>query len=229
MSTLTTYALADGIATITMDDGKVNAMSPDMTGELLAQLDQAEQDEAVVILTGRPGRFSAGFDLRVPLDQWGSMLIGGAEVAKRMLAFPQPVVVACSGHAIAMGAFLLLAGDHRIGVDADAKIGLNEVAIGLTLPWFGLALAKHRLPNEFYDRCTVTGPLLAPAQAVTAGFLDELVTPEELHAAARAKATELAQLKMPAHHGTKLRVRADVLAGVQDGIDLIATREVADW
>ena len=230
MSARTTYDLTDGIATITMDDGKVNAVAPELSAELLAHLDQAEADDVgAVVLTGRPGRFSAGFDLRVPGDQWGEMMIAGAEVSKRLLGFPKPTVIACTGHAIAMGAFLLLAGDHRIGVTGDAKIGLNEVAIGLTLPWFGIELAKHRLNSRYYDRCTVTGPLLGVDEAVLAGFLDTLVAPEELHAAARAKATELAELKIPAHPLTKLRVRADVIAGVQRGIDAIKTKDVADW
>lgn len=229
MSERTTYDLTDGVATITMDDGKVNAVAPELSAELLGHLDQAERDDAVVILAGRPGRFSAGFDLRVPMDQWGPMMIAGAEVSKRLLGFPRPTIVACTGHAIAMGAFLLLSADHRIGVTGDAKIGLNEVEIGLTLPWFGIELAKHRLPNQFFDRCTITGPLLSPEEALAAGFLDELVAPEELHAAARAKAMQLAGLKVPAHPLTKLRVRADVIAGVQRGIDAIKTKDVADW
>lgn len=229
MSARTGYDLTDGIATITMDDGKVNAVAPELSAELLAHFDQAERDGAVVILTGRPGRFSAGFDLRVPGDQWGPMMMAGAEVAKRMLGFPRPVVVACTGHAIAMGGFLLLAGDHRIGVRGDAQIGLNEVKIGLTLPWFGIELAKHRLPNQHFDRCTVTGPLFGPEEAVTYGFLDELVDPGDLTTAARAKAEELAGLNEVAHANTKLRIREDVIAGVQRGIDAIATKPVTEW
>lgn len=226
MSDLSTYELSDGIATITMDDGKVNALSTAMLSELAGHFDQAERDEAVVILTGRATTLSAGFDLRCEPDGWPEMLTHGARIAERMLGFPRPVVVACNGNAIAMGAFLLLSGDHRIGVAGEGRIGLNEVAIGLTLPWFAIALARHRLTRPAYDRCAVTGVLLGPEDALAAGFFDELVvTGEDLSAAARAKAGELAGVNMEAHAATKLRVREEALEGVRDGIDRIANPE----
>ena len=225
MADLTTYALADGIATITMDDGKVNALSPAMLGELAAHLDQAERDDAVVVLTGRPGRFSAGFDLRVPEAEWGEMMIAGAEVAARLLDFPRPVVAACSGHAIAMGAFLLLAVDARVGVAGDAQIGLNEVAIGMTMPAFGVALARYRLTPPYFDRCVVTSEPLSSQSARDAGFLDAVVAPEALAATAGALAEQLKGLDPAAHAATKRRVRAETLAGVQAGIARIRLDE----
>lgn len=171
-STLTTYDLADGIATITMDDGKVNALSPEMTNEVAGQLERAETDEAVVILTGRATTFSAGFDLRVEAERWPEMLVAGARLAERMLTFPRPIVIACNGNAIAMGGFLLLSADYRIGAEGEFRIGLNEVMIGLTVPWFGIEIARHRLARPYFDRCTITGVLLGPQEARTAGFLD---------------------------------------------------------
>jgi enoyl-CoA hydratase len=151
------------------------------------------------------------------------MLAAGASLAERMLSFPRPVVVACNGNAIAMGGFLLLSGDHRIGSGGDFRIGLNEVAIGLTLPWFGIALARHRLTRPYYDRCTVTGVILGPDEAQTAGFLDQIADPDELATTAREVATQLAGVNMAAHAATKLRVREEVLAGVRDGIERITS------
>lgn len=227
MTPLVGFALNDGIATLTMDDGKVNALSPTMTAELLAAFDRAEREAArAVVLTGRPARFSAGFDLRVERAGWPEMMIGGARVALRMLTFPRPVVVASTGHAIAMGAFLLLAGDHRIGVSGEPQIALNEVAIGLTMPAFGVALARHRLAAPWFDRCTITSAVLGPDDAVRAGFLDELVDPADLAAVASQRAHGLAELDPDAHLQTKLRVRADVIAGVQQGIGRIASGAV---
>jgi enoyl-CoA hydratase len=223
MSALARYELAGGIATITMDDGKVNALSSAMIGEVSAHFDQAERDEAVVVLTGRELTLSAGFDLRTPPEGWPEMLAAGAGLAERMLSFPRPVVVGCNGNAIAMGGFLLLAADYRVGAGGDFRIGLNEVAIGLTLPWFGIAIAKHRLTRPYYDRCTVTGVILEPDEAQAAGFLDEIVGPDEVPAAARLAATRLAGVNMHAHAATKLRIRADVLAGVRDGIERITS------
>ena len=131
------YELHDSVATITMDDGKVNALSVRMLGTLGEALDRAETDRAIVVLTGRPGIFSAGFDLQV-LRAGGAdavqMLKAGFELAERLLSFPTPVVVACSGHAIAMGSFLVLSADYRVGVSGEFRITANEVAIGLTMP-----------------------------------------------------------------------------------------------
>lgn len=223
MSGRSTYELADGIATITMDDGKVNALSEAMLRELAAHFDQAERDEAVAVLTGRTGTLSAGFDLRTEPEGWPAMLTAGAELAERMLSFPRPVVVACNGNAIAMGGFLLLSADYRLGVAGEYKIGLNEVAIGLTLPWFAIALTRHRLSRPYADRCAVTGVILGPEEARTAGFFDQLVAPDELAGAAREAAAQLAGVNMVAHAATKLRMREQVLAGVRDGIERLGS------
>lgn len=228
MTDLTTYSLDDGVATITLDDGKVNALSAEMLGAIGDQLDRAEQDEAVVVLTGRATTFSAGFDLRS--QDWPTMLAAGAGLAERLLAFPQPTVAVCNGNAIAMGAFLLLSTDVRIGVTGAAKIGLNEVQIGMTLPWFGIELAKHRLTKPAYDTCTVTGPLLGPDAARDAGFLDILVAPEALAAATAEVTAGLKTLDRAAHAATKLRTRTDVIAGVRASKERIqAGRPIVEW
>jgi len=228
MTELTTYRLDDGIATITMDDGRVNALSSAMLSEVSAAFDRAEADEAVVVLTGRERTFSAGFDLRCEADGWPAMLAAGARLAERMLAFPQPVVVACNGNAIAMGGFLVLSADHRVGTQGEFRVGLNEVAIGLTVPWFGIAIARHRLSRPAYDRCLITGALLGPQEAVDAGFLDEVVPAEQLQARALEVARTLAGVNRTAHAATKLRVREAAIAGVRDGIDRI-TGSGREW
>ena len=222
------YSLEDGVATIVMDDGKVNVLSPEMLGEIAAALDRAEQDEAIVLITGREQTFSAGFDLKCPPEQAAEMIGGGARLAERLLSFPAPVVAACNGNAIAMAAFMLLCSDIRIGVGGEFRIGLNEVAIGLTIPWFGIAVARHRLAPPYFDRCTVTGAMLDPAEAARAGFLDRLVAAAELRPAALEAAGELGRLKLEAHRATKLRVREDVLEGVRDGIERIGSPD-REW
>jgi enoyl-CoA hydratase len=225
---LLTYSLDDGVATIAMDDGKVNALSPAMLEELSSAIDRAEEDGAVVVITGRGQILSAGFDLKSLPEHPREMLSGGARLAERLLSFPQPVVAACNGNAIAMAAFILLSCDVRIGVPGDFRIGLNEVAIGLTVPWFGISLARHRLARPYFDRCTVTGAMLDPEEAVRAGFLDRLVAADELMPAAIEAAGELKQLNFDAHRATKMRVRADVLDGVRDGVDRIGSPD-REW
>src|SRR3954454_14120047 len=132
-----------------MDDGKVNALSIDMLDDLNAALDRAEADEAIVVLTGRGDVFCAGFDLGVLTGDGGAavpMLRAGFELAHRVLSYRRPVIVACSGHAIAMGAFLLLSADYRIGVAGAAhKYTSNEVAIGLTMPRAAIAICRPAL------------------------------------------------------------------------------------
>ncbi len=199
MRRLTTYELEDGVATIAMDDGKVNALSPAMLDELLGAFDRAAGDEAPVVLTGRMTTFSAGFDLCCEPERWPDMVAAGARLAERIMCFPQPVVAACNGNAIAMAAFMLLSADHRIGTAGDYRIGLNEVAIGLTIPWFGVEIARHRLSRPYFDRCTITGALLGPAEALDAGFLDRLVEPDQLEVSAHATARRLSALDRAAH------------------------------
>lgn len=222
MAELTSYALADGVATITMDDGKANAFSIAMLEALHADFDRAEQDGAVVVLTGREGRFSAGFDLKVfqeEPERIVEMLTLGATLCERVLAFPRPVLTAVNGHAIAAGSFLPLAADLRIGVDGPFQIGLNEVKIGLTVPLFVVELARQRLAPAHFDRSIGGARLVEPAEAVTAGFLDRAVPAEEFLREVAAGAEELAELNAEAHTASKLRARAPAIAAIRGAIE----------
>jgi enoyl-CoA hydratase len=228
MSELVTYELVGRIATIRMDDGKVNAFSIAMLQAIHAALDQAERDSAVVILTGRESYFSAGFDLKVFTaagEQVIEMLRLGATLAERVLSFATPVVIACNGHAVAAGSFLPLAADRRIGVQGRFRIGLNEVKIGLTVPWFAIELARRRLTPAHFDRSVVSAAMHSPDEAVAAGFLDKVVPAAELGAASLQVATELAELNPVAHTATKLRARAGVLTALRVAIDTELTLE----
>lgn len=219
---MVTYELRDRVARITLDDGKVNAFSIAMLREIHAALDRAEADGAVVLITGREGFLSAGFDLKVfreEPERLGEMLRLGADLSERILAFPTPVAVVCSGHAIAAGSFLLLAADLRVGVDGPYEIGLNEVKIGLTLPLFVVELARHRLTPPHFDRALVTARIYRPAEAVEPGFLDRVVAPGDLEEAGEAAAQELAGLSPEAHAATKLRVRGSAIEAVHTAIE----------
>jgi enoyl-CoA hydratase len=221
MGSRTRFELEDGIARITMDDGKVNAMSTEMIGELRERLDEAEKAGAVTVLHGRPGVFSAGFDL--PTFQRGAaatveMVRAGAELVERLLAYPLPVLTACTGHAYPMGAFLMLAADVRLGVSGPWRIGMNEVAIGLTVPKFALEIARHRLTPPGFARIT-TAPLFGPEEAARLGYLDQVVEPGDLPGAVRAEAERLRTLHMPSFSATKARINARALQAVRDALD----------
>lgn len=222
MAELASYELDGGIATIAMDDGKVNALSIEMLKEVLAAFDQAESDGAVVVFTGREKYFSAGFDLQVfseRPEEIVEMLTLGARLSERILSFPTPVLVACPGHAIAAGTFPALAADVRIGAEGPFKLGLNEVKIGLTVPLYVVELARQRLTPRDYNRALVTGAFYSPAEAVGAGLLDRVVPAEGLREASLEAAEELAGLNMEAHAATKLRVREGALDALRTAIE----------
>jgi enoyl-CoA hydratase len=222
MNTIVTYTHSGSVATIAMDDGKANAISLRMLGELNRALDQAETDKATVVLTGRPGMFSGGFDLSV-LKAGGpdatNMVKGGFELAARLLAFPTPVVVACTGHAVAMGCFLVLSADYRIGVEGSFKIGANEVAIGLTMPYFAIELCRERLAPSHFNRALLTSEFFTPQDATLAGFLDNVVPAGVVQSTAHSKALELSQLNPAVYFATKLRVRERALTAIRDAIE----------
>lgn len=222
MGSPVSYSLDEAIAVITMDDGKVNVMSLEMLAEINAALDQADADRAVVVLSGRDGVFSAGFDLRV-LRAGGSkaiaMVRAGFELAERILAFPLPVVIACTGHAVAMGAFLLLAGDYRLGAAGSFRLTANEVAIGLTMPRAAVEILRQRLTPAAFNRAVTLAEPFSPANAVETGFLDRVVDASELRAAACNVGAELAKLDLDAHAASKRRARALTLEALRAAID----------
>lgn len=228
MTDLVSYAFADGVATLTMDDGKANAMGPGMQAALSAALDRAAADKAIVVLTGRPGVFSGGFDLSVfkagdPRVTF-QMLTGGAHLAQRLLSYPHPVIAACSGHAVAMGLFLLQCADVRIGLKTGATFQANEVLIGMTLPHFALETVRHRV-NTPHLQLVGTASAYAGEAAVLAGLLDEAVPPEALAAAVQAQVERLKKAHPASFTATKQRLCANVLAAMPAAIE----KDIADW
>ena len=215
------YKVQDSVATITLDDGKVNALSPRMQSEVNSALDRAENDHAVVILTGRDGVFSAGFDLKVIRsggEETLTMLRGGFALAERLLSFPTPVIVSCTGHALAMGVFLLLCGDYRIGVAGPYRIAANEVAIGMTVPRAAIEIVRQRLTPAAVNRSIVLAETFSPESALAAGFIDQLVEPSLLAATGQTLALDYTKLDMRAHVESKLRLRAGTLAAIRAGV-----------
>jgi enoyl-CoA hydratase len=217
------YSLRDQVATIRIDDGKRNALSPAILEEINAALDRAESDRAIVILTGRESVFSAGFDLHV-MKHGGMnalrMLRDGYVLTARVMAFPRPVIAACNGHSLAMGVFLMLSSDYVIGSRGDYKIAANEVAIGLTMPRVAAATLRHRLNPAAFQRAVAVSKYFDPEAALQAGFFDELVMPADLDTRAEACAAEFKALDQRAHLGTKRRIRSAVIRRIRWSIPL---------
>ncbi len=216
----------EGVSQIVMDDGKANAMGFKMFAELEVALERSIACSNAVILTGRPGLLSAGFDLKVIQEgtekEKSELVSKGISILMRFFGLENPVVVASSGHAVALGGFFMLVGDYRIGVQGDYKIGLNETAIGLPLPLFGLELVKNRLNSRYVTRSAINAELFSPNQAVEAGFLDAVVAKENLLEEANSVAKKLNALDRPAFKKTKTSLRKGLIEKVLAHHDLRA-------
>lgn len=215
MSELVTYEIADNIATITMDDGKANVLSTPMFEALNAAFDKAEEAEAIVLFKGRKGFFSGGFDL-AEMGQGPKPAVAlvalGSTLARRILSFPTPVIGVSTGHCMAMGAFLMLACDYRIGTDGPFKIGLNETLIGMKMHSFGIELGRYRLPQAYFNRCVINAEIFTPTDAIIAGYYDRVAPSDQLDGAATMAGQMFSQLKMHAFKATKINSRKEILA-----------------
>ena len=206
------FDITDGVAVLRLDDGKANALSHALISEINQAMDTANTDAKAVVIVGRDGMFSGGFDLlelRKGPDAALALVNRGAEMLNRVFTHPQPVVAGCTGHAIAAGAFLLLACDTRIGSHGDYRIGLNETAIGMALPVFGFELAKARLSRRHLTAAVTQATIYDPEGAMDAGFLDRTIPAEELLKAAVEEAARLAEFPAQAYAANKLGIRQE--------------------
>lgn len=228
MTNTVTYGLTDHVAAITLDDGKVNALSPAMQQNLNEALDKAEKaaadgDVKAITLAGNSRVFSAGFDLSVfgsgDAEAALGMLSGGFELSIRLLSFPVPVIIAATGPAIAMGSFLMLSGDHRVG-SPSSRFQANEVAIGMVLPIAAIEIMRARLTRAAFSRAVSMAAVFSGQEAVSAGWLDEIVDDGNVLARASEAAAAAANgLNVKAHRASKLKARSEAIAAIRAGID----------
>ena len=223
MNEFVIYQSEENYAIITINNGKANAISHEVVAGVNAGLDKAEQEDKIVILTGTQGIFSGGFDLKVMTKSPEAALelvTKGSQLSHRMLSFPKPIILACNGHAIAKGAFLLLSVDYRIGVEGDFRIGLNEVMIGMTMHNAGIAIAKARLSKVYLNRSVNNAEIFSSKDAVKAGFLDMIVAENHLMPTAAKVAEMFTKINKKAHAETKLKVRKHHLEALANAIEL---------
>ncbi len=224
------YSCKDGISTIALDDGKVNVMSTDMLKDIGNALDQAEQEGAVTILRStRPNVFSAGFDLKVfaanDPEKSLEMVKTGAELALRLMSFPHPTIGVMQGHAFPMGTFLLLACDVRLAEQGPYKMGLNEVAIGISPPGFAIELARSRMTPSALNRTAVLGEMFEPTDAERSGLLDLVVAKDVLEQTLESIVTGVSAIHRPSHAIAKKGVRRAAMSEMRKAIDCELTLE----
>lgn len=224
MAERVSYEVRDGVAWIGLDDGKVNVMSTTMLREIGAALDRAETGAEIVVLrSGRPGIFSAGFDLKVFASGDAArsleMVRTGAELALRLMSFPRPTIGVMEGHAFPMGTFLLLACDVRLGARGPHRMGLNEVAIGIAPPSFAVELARSRLHPAWLSRTATLGEMYEPDDALAAGLLDRVAAPGGIDPALGEIIAALRAIHKPSHATAKIRLRQPAMDAMRAAIE----------
>jgi enoyl-CoA hydratase len=217
------FTFEGGVSRIVMDDAKANIMSPTLLTALHEAFDQAQEKEGLVLLSSGGKHFSGGFDLKVIREgtraQKVAMLRAGAELALRILSFPYPVISLCQGNALPMGAFLLLCSDVRFAAEGDYKISMNEVMIGLTVPYFAIEIARQRLTPAYFNRAVMLGEMYGPHEAAKAGFIDTVLPPEMVDLVVAQTLAGLAGIDYDAHAATKARARKGALDAIRAAID----------
>lgn len=209
-----TYTLEGTTAILRMDDGKANALSDAMIDGLLEALARAEEEASAVVLVGRTDRFCAGFDLKIMMsgpDNAKALLRRGSDLLMKLYGVPMPLVIACTGHALAGGALVLLTGDVRVGAAGAYRIGLNEVAIGMPVPVLAMELARDRITTSELTRATLQGTIYDPEGAARIGYLDVVVPLDDLLTRAKEEATRLTALSRTAYSATKTRLRGKTI------------------
>ena len=237
MGDVVSYEVSDRIATATISNGKVNALSPDVLAGLDDALTRAEDageaDVGALIITGTPGMLTGGFDLKVirssPQDA-GRMVTDGGALFCRMFGSEVPVIVACPGHAIAAGTLLMMGADYRVGARGDFRIGLIETEIGMVLPRWAVELSRERISVRHFQQATVGARMYDPDGAVEAGLLDAVVEPDAVTDAARTEALRWAAFPRSAYRGQVRMNRGERLARLAEAIaaDRGASFEVND-
>ena len=229
MSNLLNTEMHGDVAVVRFDDGKANVLSLAASQELLGQLDALEDEAKAVVLAGREGFFSAGFDLKVmqggDADATREMIASGVDLFLRLYTYGLPVVAACTGHALAAGAIVLMCSDVRIGADGSFKIGLNEVAAGMPVPAFLAEIASDRLSRRHYSHATMLARLYSPSEAVDAGFLDEVAGDGE--AAVETAAAQAAAFAETLHQKSFRTTRKIVRGGAAERIKGSLSEDIA--
>ncbi len=206
-----------GAHIISMDDGKVNALNKPFLDALMAALNEAAADQSPVVIRGKKGIFSAGFDFKgfsAGAESATAQLQAGKDTILTILRHPAPVITVCEGHAYPGGAFLMLAADHAIGIHGDFVVGMNESAIGMVLPLYATTLGMARLAPAG-RKAIATGELFNPQRGLEIGYFDKVVDAGALDAAVEAAITHMKSLNAGAFNGNKQIINAQLIKDVE--------------
>ena len=222
---LATLTSKENITIITLDDGKANVFSSAMIGDINDCLDRVPTDKGALIITGREGILSGGFDLKIissrDMKEIHKMTLSGFRLLSRILSFPRPVIGVCTGHAIALGTFLLCCCDYRIGAKGDFMIGANEMRTNMVIPIPILELIRFRVSQRHKYRAILGAEMYSIEASVDAGLMDQAIDQEKLMEMAFQKAEDLATMGHPSYSLTKELFINDVAEKINNSLDEI--------
>ncbi len=210
------------VSIITLDDGKANVFSYEMLTAINTCLDQVPKDLGSLVIAGRPGIFSGGFDLKTlgsgDVDAILKMVTLGYETLLTLFSFPRPVIAAVPGHSVALGIFVTCCADYRIAVDGEYICQANEVRNNMDIPTQIMEIVKSRVNKRYFYRAVLNGDPLSMQESVEAGYIDELVSPDNLMQRVLEKAEDLATLGHPHYEKTKNVAQVEIVEKIQKAL-----------
>jgi len=207
----------DGVATVCLARGKVNALNGDVIQDLADTFRDLEADDGVraVILTGSGKFFSFGFDipefLNYPRTEFTKYLDSFSKFSSYLFQFPKPVVAALNGHTVAGGCMLAIACDHRMMVGGKAKIALNEIGFGSSVFAGSVEMLRYCIGSNNAEDVLFSGKMYTAEEARQIGLIDDITPVEQLKGESERVAREYADKDPRAFAGIKNLLRKPVV------------------
>ncbi len=223
------------VVTVEMDRGRSNPINMEFVQQMTALFEDMATDDAIdgVILTGKEHFFSVGLDL-IELYDYDKATINKFWIAftklnKTLAGFPKPMVAAITGHSPAGGCIFAICADYRIMAEGKYKIGLNEVPVGIVLPYYVFALYSYWLGKRTAYNLLLEGKLLLAEEAFDVGLVDELVPYNEVLAKANEKINSFLKYSKTAWRQSKLNLRKDILEAFEFDIEGDIDKRMEQW
>ena len=219
---LATLTKENDISVIKLDDGKANAFSYEMLIQINNLLEKVSRDSGALVITGREGLFSGGFDLKTfatgDMEKVSKMVQLGYRLLLELFSFERPVIAAVSGHSIALGLFIACSADYRIAIDGEYVCQANEVRNNMDIPTPIMEILKARVNKNYFYPAVLHSDPFSVQDSIAAGYIDEVVAEQDFMNRVIEKATELASLPHPFYANTKKSAQEDIRQKISDGI-----------
>ena len=220
---IATLSKENDISIIKLDDGKANAFSYDMLSQVNELLKKVPRDSGALVITGREGLFSGGFDLKTlatgDMEKITKMVLLGYRLLLELFSFDRPIVAAVSGHSIALGLFVTCSADYRIAIDGKYVCQANEVRNNMDIPTQIMEIIRARVNKKYFYSAVYHSDAYSVQDSIEVGYIDEVVSEDQFMKRVMEKAKELATLPHPFYANTKKTAQDDVRQKIADAID----------